>query len=164
MGQYFILVNTSKRQLIRPHAFGDGAKLLELASGGLTLTALAVLLADGNGRGGGDVRSNDPIVGSWAGDRIVVSGDYADPDRHGIPTATAEKPSRNLFKVALDEWEDVSEKVLSAMWEDEFLRERIQEGLSEGSSADRERLARVGSATTDGKNEAEVATKRRDRV
>ncbi len=164
MGQYFILVNTTKRQVIRPHAFGDGAKLIEVASGGLTLAALAVLLADGNGRGGGDVRSADPVVGSWAGDRIVMSGDYADPDRHGVKTATEAQPQRNLFKLALDEWEDVSERVLRAMWEDECLRERIVDVLSEGTSVDRGRLSVLRSASEARRAAAEARTRMRERV
>ena len=40
-------------QLVR---FGDGLKLLEFASSSCaTMTALAILLADGNNRGGGDL-------------------------------------------------------------------------------------------------------------
>ena len=33
------------------------------------LTALSILLADGNGRGVGDLGSENPMVGHWAGDR-----------------------------------------------------------------------------------------------
>ncbi|GEM_PF-1974187 len=164
MGQYYLLVNTSKRQFIRPHAFGDGAKLVELASGGLTLAALAVLLADGNGRGGGDVRTNDPVVGSWAGDSVVFAGDYADPDRHGVMTASEGQPQRNLFKLALAEWEDVSERVLNAMWSDGCLREQIEEALSEGSSVDRGQLARLRSASEARRAAAETPTRKRERV
>jgi len=79
MGQYYYVVNLDKREYLHPHRMGDGLKLLEFGSSGRgTMLGLAVLLADGNGRGGGDLRSNRPIVGSWAGDRIVIAGDYAD--------------------------------------------------------------------------------------
>jgi len=82
MGQYYLVVNVDKRQFLHPHCFSDGLKLMEFgASGCGTMAGLAILLADGNGRGGGDCRVKaDPykLIGSWAGDRIVVTGDYAD--------------------------------------------------------------------------------------
>lgn len=54
MGQYYYVVNVTKRQFLHPHKFGDGLKLMEFgASGGGTMLGLAVLLADGNGRGEG---------------------------------------------------------------------------------------------------------------
>ena len=79
MGQYFLTVNLDKREFLHPHKFGDGLKLLEFGLSGMgTLAGLAILLAAGNNRGGGDLRSAHPLIGSWAGDRIVVTGDYAD--------------------------------------------------------------------------------------
>ena len=75
MGQYYKIVNLDKREYLDPRGLGDGAKLMELSD---ALVALAVLCASGNGRGGGDCCSARPIVGSWAGDRIVVAGDYGD--------------------------------------------------------------------------------------
>jgi hypothetical protein len=35
------------------------------------------LVTNSNGRGGGDVEDH-PLIGSWAGDSIVVQGDYAE--------------------------------------------------------------------------------------
>ena len=79
MGQYYKIVNIKKKQYITPHTFGDGSKLMEFSmSANGVLAGLAILLADGNGRGGGDLNSDNPIVGSWAGDNIVIAGDYAD--------------------------------------------------------------------------------------
>jgi hypothetical protein len=83
MGQYYKIVNLTKREYLEPHAFDEGAKLLEFGcSGSGTMTALAVLLANSNGRGGGDlngVPEDFPVKpGRWAGDRIVVAGDYAE--------------------------------------------------------------------------------------
>jgi hypothetical protein len=86
MGQYYIIINRDKKQFVHPHRFGDGLKLLEFGCSATgTLTALAVLLASGNGRGGGDLRSENPIIGSWAGDRIVVAGDYGDEGLYVTP-------------------------------------------------------------------------------
>ena len=67
-----------------------------------------------NGRGGGDLRSDSPIIGSWAGDRIVIAGDYADEGRFTTD------PARTLYRVASDEYEDVSRQALRALAEDEW--------------------------------------------
>lgn len=86
MGQYHLVVNLDKRQFIHPHQLGDGLKLLEFGCSGEggVMTALAVLLACSSrqgGRGGGDFTTDrEQIVGSWAGDRIAIIGDYAEPD------------------------------------------------------------------------------------
>ncbi len=114
MGQYYLACNLDKKQLIDPHDFGDGAKLMEFAcSPSGTAGALAVLLADGNGRGGGDCRSENPIIGSWAGDRIVVAGDYADIGKWGF--------NKNIYEDASGDgtdWTNISEQVLAALRED----------------------------------------------
>jgi hypothetical protein len=106
MGQYYMVVNLDKKQYIRPHAFDDGAKLLEFGcSAGSTMTALALLLSSGNGRGGGDHPSSAPPIGSWAGDRIVVAGDCGDK------SLFTDDPDRNLYMLARDDFEDVPDAV-----------------------------------------------------
>jgi hypothetical protein len=120
MGQYFKVVNVKKREYINPHMFNDGMKLMEFGmSAGGTLTALAVLLADGNGRGGGDLNSSNDIIGSWAGDPIVIAGDYAD-DGKFLP---ADKQDRTLYSVVDVEGKDISHLVLDALMEDPWFRE-----------------------------------------
>jgi hypothetical protein len=100
--------------------FGEGVKLMEFGmSAGGSLTALAVLLSNGNGRGGGDLDSSNDIIGSWAGDQIVVAGDYGDDGRF-LP---ADKQETNLYCVAGDEGTDISAKVLDALMEDRWFRE-----------------------------------------
>lgn len=117
MGQYYKIVNIKKKQYIQPHTFGDGSKLMEfsMSSSGV-LAGLAILLADGNGRGGGDLNSENKIVGSWAGDNIVIAGDYADNGKF-LPV---DKVDTNLYNVAYDEGEDISLKVLEALFDDSF--------------------------------------------
>jgi len=156
MGQYYLTVNLDRQEYLDPHKFGDGLKLLEFGdSSSGTMTGLAILLADGNGRGGGDLRSENPIIGSWKGDRIVVAGDYANPNNF-IPEALKDelftrmlegqrdreaykdgdideetaikyaKSNCNVYHLAREFYEDISEKVIEAMADDEFLKEELE--------------------------------------
>ena len=110
MGQYYKIVNIKKKEYITPHRFGDGAKLMEFSmSANGVLAGLAILLADGNGRGGGDLRSDNEIVGNWAGDNIVVAGDYADLGKF------VKDKERNLYDIAVIEGKDISLQVLEAL-------------------------------------------------
>ena len=115
MGQYYKIVNIKKKQYITPHTFGDGSKLMEFSmSANGVLAGLAILLADGNGRGGGDLHSENDIVGSWAGDNIVVAGDYADAGKF------VKEPDQTLYELAGSEGEDISIKVLNALFDDSY--------------------------------------------
>jgi hypothetical protein len=149
MGQYYKIVNLDKKQFLHPHAFGDGLKLMEFGSSGQgTMNGLAILLADGNNRGGGDLRSDNPIIGSWAGDRIVVAGDYADRGNHLSEQAInffANDPKNqenidhwkdkcelpveeypiNLYVFAESYYEDISEQVVEALCDDVYVKERL---------------------------------------
>jgi len=126
MGQYYLIVNIDKKEYIHPHKFGDGLKLLEFgASSCGTMTGLAILLADGNGRGGGDLRSDHTIIGSWAGDRIVVAGDYADEGK--FISENEGDPAINLYDYAEEHFEDVSEAVITAMCDDGDIKEALQD-------------------------------------
>jgi len=121
MGQYYVIVNLDKKEYIHPHKFGDGLKLLEFGTSSCgTMTGLTILLADGNGQGGGDLQSDHTIIGSWAGDRIVVSGDYADEGKF------TNDPTINLYGFAKEHFEDISEAVITAMRDDEHLKGMIQ--------------------------------------
>jgi len=115
MGQYYKIVNIKKKQYITPHTFGDGSKLMEFSmSANGVLAGLAILLADGNGRGGGDLHSENDIVGSWAGDNIVIAGDYADTGKF------VKESDQTLYEVASNEGEDISLKVLDALFDDSY--------------------------------------------
>jgi hypothetical protein len=115
MGQYYKIVNIKKKQYITPHTFGDGAKLMEFSmSASGVLAGLAILLADGNGRGGGDLHSENDIIGSWAGDNIVIAGDYADAGKF------VKEPEQNLYEIASSDGEDISIKVLDALFDDQY--------------------------------------------
>jgi hypothetical protein len=115
MGQYYKIVNIKKKQYISPYTFGDGSKLMEFSmSANGVMAGLAILLADGNGRGGGDLHSTNDIVGSWSGDNIVIAGDYADEGKF------VKETDRNLYAVASEQGEDISIKVLDALCDDSY--------------------------------------------
>lgn len=83
MGQYHKVYNVDKREYIEPHEISNGLKLVEqIGYEHSTSTALFLLLANSNGRGGGDVEDHE-FIGRWAGNRIVVQGDYAEPGDPG---------------------------------------------------------------------------------
>jgi hypothetical protein len=107
MGQYHYIVNLDKKEFVNPGKFGDGLKLMEFGlSGRGAMAALAVLLSNSRHMGGGDLNSDDTeYYGRWAGDRIVIAGDYA-----GEGDA-CEKDGDNIYTQCLcgGYW-DVSEK------------------------------------------------------
>ena len=79
MGQYHEVYNLDKQERIHPHRIDNGLKLFEQVGHiGSTSTALFALLANSNARGGGDFPDH-PMIGRWAGDRILIQGDYAEP-------------------------------------------------------------------------------------
>jgi hypothetical protein len=135
MGQYYVLANLDKQEFLNTYTFNDGAKLLEFGcSGEGTMTALAVLLSDGNGRGGGDLHSDDPIIGSWAGDRIVIAGDYADEEKFlqkdqimkYLMLSDDNKDRPNLYAYTREFFKDISENVLEVMLEDKYVFETYE--------------------------------------
>lgn len=86
MGQYHKCYNVDKKEYIHPHRIDNGLKLLEQVGWEKsTATALFLLVANSNGRGGGDAKDH-PMIGRWAGDRILVQGDYADSNCNGYLT------------------------------------------------------------------------------
>jgi hypothetical protein len=144
MGQYYKVINLDKKQFIKPWTFNDGAKLLEFGcSGSGTMLALAVLLASGNNRGGGDLHSENSIVGSWRGNRIIVAGDYDDyiDEKEfnktgklvfiGDDKATLDKRKeahkkfqglQTLYSLAGNNWEDISVSVIEALIDDNYIK------------------------------------------
>jgi hypothetical protein len=141
MGQYYKIVNLDKKEYIRPWDCGDGAKLMEFGlSAQGAMSCLAILLADGNNRGGGDLRSDNLIIGSWAGDRIVVTGDYAD-DGHFVPegatitrindegeTEVFRREEFNLYTWADEEngFKNISIEAMRALCDDSYVRQSIE--------------------------------------
>lgn len=96
MGQYYHLLNLDKREYIDPHKVGSGAKLWEICASDLP-RMLPYLLHQSSSHGGGDPR-NQPTeyLSRWAGDRLVLVGDYDDS---------------GLYERAEDRFSEISEDV-----------------------------------------------------
>jgi hypothetical protein len=138
MGQYYKICNLTKKEVLNAWTFGDGAKLTEFGLSAFgTMSGLAILLANGNGNGGGDIEE-DPvtgIVGRWAGDKIVIAGDYGDEgkfittkDVEGMSDKNGKPLTKNeaiLYFVARKKYKDISFDVLFALMADSFTRGEI---------------------------------------
>lgn len=130
MGQYFLVVNIDKWEYLHPHAFGDGLKLLEFGSSGSgTMCGLAILLQSSTEQGGGNLHSDSPMVGHWAGDRIVIAGDYGAPwvDPQDLSADEPERGGPNLYSLARTKFKEISQEVIAAMMDDTYLRRDLEE-------------------------------------
>ena len=87
MGQYHVLVNVDKKEMVVPHGLGLGLKQYEHIGefNGTLADAMYILMMTSPARGGGDFPSTN-ISRRWAGDRVLVLGDYTeDSDVPSIP-------------------------------------------------------------------------------
>ncbi|MEM7117576.1 MAG: hypothetical protein AAF614_34405 [Chloroflexota bacterium] len=111
MGQYYLIANLDRREYLNPLKSGDGLKLREFGFSAYgTMSALALLLAKSSGTGGGDFESE--MTGAWAGNRIVIIGDY---DESG------------LFQQVSDEYADISLDLVRVMMQDEYCGKKFRE-------------------------------------
>jgi hypothetical protein len=102
MGQYHITYNLDKEEFIHPHRIDNGLKLYEQVGWiGSTSTALFALLANSNGRGGGDFPKHH-LIGYWAGDRILVQGDYAEKGDNGYVDPDVLEKFTDISEQAVD--------------------------------------------------------------
>lgn len=129
MGEYYLVVNPVKRQYLDAARFHESIRRHGLLQG-LHGIAVALLLLD--------TRWDfpPPLVGSWLGDPIVVTGDSAAPQTTLLQTATTEQPDRNLYGMAIETFEDISHQAIIMVCEerteriDDFvLRAKEQSGL-----------------------------------
>jgi len=112
----YIAANFDKWEYIRAEAFGEDPtpEGFEQSYQGVMM-ALVVLLADGNGRGGGDLNSEHPIIGSWAGNRVAIIDDEVKDSKLSL-AGQSRKP---LQKQMLTHGKDVSQQVFEAIREGE---------------------------------------------
>ena len=113
MGQYYKIVNISKQEWLDPSVFnehGAGRKFMEFApsSEGVML-ALALLLNENNGLGGGDFPSESSLIGRWARDSISIVGDYGEDEEDLYP-------ANSMYGLSDEEdtaWENISLPLLA---------------------------------------------------
>ena len=89
MGQYHVLVNLDKKEIVTPHGLGLGLKQYEHIGefNGTLADAMYILMMTSPSRGGGDFPSTN-ISSRWVGDRVLILGDYTqDSDVPSIPNA-----------------------------------------------------------------------------
>ena len=102
MGQYFIAVNKTKKEYIRPWDIGGMAKLFEWCAN-KEAGIFPYLLRKSNEEGGGDVDIDNPqYAGRWAGDEIYLVGDYDESKLY----ETAQSEYRNIAKELVAEYNE----------------------------------------------------------
>jgi hypothetical protein len=101
MGQYFVIANLTKKEYLHPHRLGFGAKLWEISANNIT-RIFPLLLRKSSEGGGGDIQRDYPTAGRWAGDKIVVVGDY---DKSGL-YEKAKKNFREISKEVVKDYND----------------------------------------------------------
>ena len=98
MGQYFLAVNTTKKEFLHPHKFGSGMKFREFTCDSMSLlTGMAHLLAQSSD---GVACDNAKITGRWIGDHVLIVGDYDES---------------KLYDTAYDCYTDISDAVITHM-------------------------------------------------
>jgi hypothetical protein len=118
MGQYFKVINKTKKEFINPHTFGNGLKLWEIvASGKGVMQGLALLLAEGHIEYNKENAEPIPstIIGRWQGDSIAIVGDYAKSGLYDMCEDENGKPKK--------EWKDISIPTYSVLLENSWIRD-----------------------------------------
>ena len=110
MGQYFLIVNTTKKEYLHPHRFGEGLKFMEFTLDGTGIMhGLAHLLAQSSA----GVAIDDPeVTGRWVGDHVVIVGDY---DDSGVFDEAYES----------DDYDDISQAGIQHIGRDAYVQEAL---------------------------------------
>jgi hypothetical protein len=135
MGQYYMIANLSKKEYLDPSDFGDGMKMMEFTCSQYgVLSGLSILLASSNGEGGGDLEVDEAwsdIPGRWAGDSIVIAGDYDSKEGsagNGVfQLCTQQSPIEELLNAGgdLKSYTNISHRVLGALLCDDWFRDQF---------------------------------------
>jgi hypothetical protein len=110
MGQYHILANLDKNEVVHPHALGLGSKQYEhTGCEGSLAEAMYLLVMTSPARGGGDWPEAE-LAGRWVGDRVVVLGDYTEDS--DLPS---ELNGSKLYQHLSENGTDISNGVAKAL-------------------------------------------------
>jgi len=123
MGQYFQIVNLTKKEYLDPHKCASGLKFFELLAADPPTKILGFLLRLSNEGGGGDIdTTGKKYVGRWAGDSIVIVGDYDRSNIYEKCIDTTELKAHNKWLIEQkrddeiltkkDLFKDISDKVI----------------------------------------------------
>jgi hypothetical protein len=108
MGQYHKVINLDKQEVVEPYGLGLGAKQYEQTGCEASLAdAIYLLVMTSPASGGGDWPLTD-VSGRWAGDRVIVLGDYT--SKEALPEADK---ADKLYSES-STWEDITPKVREA--------------------------------------------------
>ena len=107
MGQYHVLVNYDKKEVVEPYGLGLGAKQVEQlgAFKGTIADAMYLLVMTSPNAGGGDLPMTS-VSGRWAGDRVMIVGDY---------TQDSDVPSIPASKLYNGDYTDIADQVAEAL-------------------------------------------------
>lgn len=109
MGQYHRLVNIDKQEWVDPHGLGLGSKQYEHTGCDASLAdAMYVLTMTSPAEGGGDFPFTQ-ISGTWAGDRVLIVGDYT--KAHAVPGFTG---ADAIYALAQAQYKDITPQVRDA--------------------------------------------------
>jgi hypothetical protein len=112
MGQYFLIVNTTKKEYLHPHRFGEGLKFMEFTlEGSGIMHGLAHLLAQSSE---GVAIDHPEITGRWIGDHVVIVGDY---DNSGVFDKAYES----------NDYHDISQAVIQHIGRDAYVQSMLSE-------------------------------------
>jgi len=110
MGQYFLIANLTKKEYLNPLKLQSGLKLWEITVNKAP-RVLPLLLRKSSSGGGGDIQKDYKSAGRWAGDRIVVIGDYDESELFEKVRKTYEEISNQTIKDYNDFVEIPEEKI-----------------------------------------------------
>jgi len=126
MGQYFKVINKTKKEILNPHTFGSGLKLWEIInSRGEILQGLALLLAEGHQKYDKNYQPiKSDIIGRWKGDKISIMGDYVE---HEV-VKDGEVKLQNFWESMYDDegisfrngWKDISIETYKELLQDDW--------------------------------------------
>lgn len=110
MGQYHILVNLDKKEIVSPNGLGLGLKQYEhTACEGSLSDAMYLLVMSSPAQGNGDFPLVEGLSGRWCGDRVVIIGDYTTQDSAPeIPYA------ETIYQIANETYKNITPDIRNA--------------------------------------------------
>jgi hypothetical protein len=103
MGQYFKLVNKTKKEYVDPWDIGGVGKLWEWCAN-RQCSVFPFLFRKSDEGGGGDIQNEYRYAGRWSGDEVYLVGDYDSSELY-------EKATENYTNISLELVEEFNDFV-----------------------------------------------------